>query len=174
MGRGGRLTRRARVKGLLTLAVGRGEEDGGSMFVWGGGWSRKEVAEGAGRAVWRSCCLVESKKVVIRGCSVYHVGRVKKASGSSRFLIVFDVQGGRLSEQTSCKAPPQVPATAPPLTPNLCTFAPEYRTILGFTRQAMTFICFQRSQSNPSTAEQSPALVSMAHTMLNAFSVKEF
>ena len=61
------------------------------MFLWGGGWSPKEVAEGAGRAVWRSYCLAESEKVVtgaIRDCSVYHVGRVKKAQ---------EVQGALLS-----------------------------------------------------------------------------
>ena len=82
MGWGGWLTRRARAKGLWTLAVGRGEEGGGSMVGWGRGWSLEEVAEGKGRAVWRSYCLVECEEVVteaICDCSVYHVGRVKEA-----------------------------------------------------------------------------------------------
>ena len=81
-GRGRRPTRRARAKGLLTLAVGRGEVDGGSMVGWGRGWSLEEVAEGKGRAVWRSYCLVECEEVAIEAicdCSVYHVGRVKEA-----------------------------------------------------------------------------------------------
>ena len=60
MVRGRWLTRRARAKGLWTLAVGRGGEDGGSMVVWRQGWL----------PIWRSCCLVECEKVVteaIRG-----------------------------------------------------------------------------------------------------------
>ena len=80
------------MKGLLIPAVWtRGEEDGGSMIVWGRDWSPKEVAEGPGRAVWRSYCLVEREKMVseaIREYSVYHVDRVKKAQ---------EVQGSLLS-----------------------------------------------------------------------------
>lgn len=41
-----RLTRRARAKGLLTLAVGRGEEDGGSMLIRVWDWSPKEGGAG--------------------------------------------------------------------------------------------------------------------------------
>ena len=51
---GGRLTRRACAKGLLILEVGRREEEGGSMFLWGRGGSPKEVGARAGRALWRS------------------------------------------------------------------------------------------------------------------------
>ena len=70
--------------------MGRGEEDGGSIFVRGQGWSPKEVAEGAGRAVWRSCCLAECEKSAtgaICDCSVYHVGRAKKAEGVQGALL---------------------------------------------------------------------------------------
>lgn len=84
------------------------------MFDWGRGWSLEEVAEGTGGAVWRSCCLVESEKVVteaICDCSVYHVGGMKKAQ---EVLDVLDIcQGAALARKLAAKPPGWCPQRLP-------------------------------------------------------------